>query len=78
MCWNVYYVCQISHKYVERRLLVAEACGAVASYLPVGTKVVCICLCVCVHVCVCVCVCACAYVCVYACVHVCVCICLHG
>ncbi|XP_076470808.1 RAB11-binding protein RELCH homolog isoform X2 [Babylonia areolata] len=28
-CWE-----QISHKYVERRLLVAEACGAVASYLP--------------------------------------------
>ncbi|KAK7505693.1 hypothetical protein BaRGS_00002964 [Batillaria attramentaria] len=28
-CWE-----QISHKYVERRLLVAEACGALASYLP--------------------------------------------
>ncbi|XP_041376691.1 RAB11-binding protein RELCH homolog [Gigantopelta aegis] len=27
-CWE-----QISHKYVERRLLVAEACGALASYL---------------------------------------------
>ncbi|OWF38039.1 hypothetical protein KP79_PYT14357 [Mizuhopecten yessoensis] len=28
-CWE-----QISHKYVERRILVAEACGALASYLP--------------------------------------------
>ncbi|GAB1600715.1 RAB11-binding protein RELCH homolog isoform X1 [Argonauta hians] len=28
-CWE-----QISHKYPERRLLVAEACGALASYLP--------------------------------------------
>ncbi|XP_035825823.1 RAB11-binding protein RELCH, partial [Aplysia californica] len=28
-CWE-----QIGHKYVERRLLVAEACGALASYLP--------------------------------------------
>lgn len=28
-CWE-----QISHKYSERRLLVAEACGALASYLP--------------------------------------------
>ncbi|CAG5116113.1 unnamed protein product, partial [Candidula unifasciata] len=28
-CWE-----QISHKYIERRLLVAEACGALASYLP--------------------------------------------
>lgn len=27
---------QITHKYVERRLLVAEACGALAPYLPVG------------------------------------------
>ncbi|KAK6185475.1 hypothetical protein SNE40_007698 [Patella caerulea] len=28
-CWE-----QINHKYVERRLLVAEACGALSSYLP--------------------------------------------
>uniref|UniRef100_A0AAZ3PV13 LisH domain-containing protein n=1 Tax=Oncorhynchus tshawytscha TaxID=74940 RepID=A0AAZ3PV13_ONCTS len=28
-CWE-----QINHKYSERRLLVAEACGALASYLP--------------------------------------------
>ncbi|XP_069112711.1 RAB11-binding protein RELCH homolog isoform X2 [Argopecten irradians] len=28
-CWE-----QISHKYAERRILVAEACGALASYLP--------------------------------------------
>ncbi|XP_059148848.1 RAB11-binding protein RELCH-like isoform X1 [Physella acuta] len=28
-CWE-----QIGHKFVERRLLVAEACGALASYLP--------------------------------------------
>ncbi|XP_060602850.1 RAB11-binding protein RELCH homolog isoform X2 [Ruditapes philippinarum] len=28
-CWE-----QISHKYMERRLLVAEACGALAGYIP--------------------------------------------
>ncbi|XP_052230319.1 RAB11-binding protein RELCH homolog isoform X2 [Dreissena polymorpha] len=28
-CWE-----QISHKYMERRLLVAEACGALAQYIP--------------------------------------------
>ncbi|XP_048752282.1 RAB11-binding protein RELCH homolog isoform X2 [Ostrea edulis] len=28
-CWE-----QINHKYLERRILVAEACGALASYLP--------------------------------------------
>ncbi|KAK3746890.1 hypothetical protein RRG08_030301 [Elysia crispata] len=28
-CWE-----QIGHKFIERRLLVAEACGALASYLP--------------------------------------------
>ena len=28
-CWE-----QITHKYAERRLLVAEACGALAPYLP--------------------------------------------
>ena len=28
-CWE-----QIAHKYAERRLLVAEACGALAPYLP--------------------------------------------
>ena len=26
---------QIGHKYVERRLLVAESCGGLAPYLPV-------------------------------------------
>ena len=30
-------VFQISHKYMERRLLVAEACGALAAYIPVRT-----------------------------------------
>ena len=29
-CWE-----QITHKFPERRLLVAEACGALAPYLPV-------------------------------------------
>lgn len=29
---------QIGHKYVERRLLVAEACGGLAPYLPVNNK----------------------------------------
>eukprot|EP00117_Sycon_ciliatum_P026885 scpid10148/ scgid21963/ LisH domain and HEAT repeat-containing protein KIAA1468 homolog len=32
-CWE-----QISHKYVERRLLVAESCGALAPYLPAGLR----------------------------------------
>lgn len=35
------YTCsllQIGHKYVERRLLVAEACGGLAPYLPVNNK----------------------------------------
>lgn len=27
---------QINHKYPERRLLVAESCGALAPYLPVS------------------------------------------
>ena len=29
---------QINHKYPERRLLVAESCGALAPYLPVRTS----------------------------------------
>ena len=29
------FTLQIGHKYVERRLLVAEACGGLAPYLPV-------------------------------------------
>lgn len=33
VCWCVYV--QINHKYPERRLLVAESCGALAPYLPV-------------------------------------------
>ncbi|KTF80199.1 hypothetical protein cypCar_00014322 [Cyprinus carpio] len=33
-CWE-----QINHKYPERRLLVAEACGALAPYLPVRDSV---------------------------------------
>ena len=33
--WNL-YIFQINHKYMERRLLVAEACGALAAYLPVS------------------------------------------
>ena len=53
VCLTVCCVYQISHKYVERRLLVAEACGAVASYLPVCTQLpymmfVCECVCICV------------------------------
>lgn len=52
VCLTVCYVYQISHKYVERRLLVAEACGAVASYLPVCTQPSCdVCVWVCLHVC---------------------------
>ena len=35
----MFLVTQISHKYVERRLLVAEACGALASYLSVSTTI---------------------------------------
>lgn len=31
-----YAALQIGHKYVERRLLVAEACGGLAPYLPVN------------------------------------------
>ena len=30
-CWE-----QITHKYHERRLLVAECCGALAPYIPVS------------------------------------------
>ena len=32
-CWE-----QIAHKYAERRLLVAEACGALAPYLPLEMR----------------------------------------
>ena len=30
-CWE-----QLAHKYPERRLLVAESCGTLAPYIPVG------------------------------------------
>lgn len=43
LCMSVLHVCfslsQINHKYPERRLLVAEACGALAPYLPVRDSV---------------------------------------
>lgn len=32
---------QINHKYPERRLLVAESCGALAPYLPVSICIYC-------------------------------------
>lgn len=39
LCHMCVSLAQINHKYPERRLLVAEACGALAPYLPVRDSV---------------------------------------
>lgn len=36
----IYFLLQINHKYPERRLLVAESCGALAPYLPVRIVII--------------------------------------
>lgn len=39
LCHMCVSLAQINHKYPERRLLVAEACGALAPYLPVRDSI---------------------------------------
>ena len=52
-----FYCVQITHKHYERRLLVAESCGVLAPYIPVGSLVTAIhvtCACYMLHVACCI------------------------